>query len=170
MQQLLPLPQQTPAAEYGREPREYDERPVSRSITKASHRARAPGFEQRHTGKPTTHISNPPRAIQQAVQHPRVDSLVPLRGFAFQLIDDASPRRAVAPGEEAEGHGEEYQERHAALGRQTPEEESGQSGADGGYGSHGRGGKGEALVVAQVSEKGRRDNAGDVENGEQKGG
>ena len=56
------------------------------------------------------------------------------------------------------------------MRRQAPEEESGQSGADGGDGSYSRGRKGDVLVVAQIAEKGRGDNAGDVEEGKQKGG
>lgn len=105
----MPLPENAPPTEDRGETGEDDEWPVRGSIRKLAHRRQAASFQQLDTRKSAAHVSDASRTVEQAVEHAGVDGLVVLRSLAFQLVDDATPCRAVAAGEEAEGDGEEHQ-------------------------------------------------------------
>ncbi len=160
-----PLPEDAPAPQDRRQAREQDKRPIRRGVPKPANRNPAPGLQERETYKSTADIPNAASAVEQAIKHASINSLVPLGGFALQLVDHATPGGAVPTSEESKRSGEQKQQRQAPLGGKAPEQEDGQRRAQRRHGRHSRGGEGEVSVVAQIPEQRRGQDPGDVEHG-----
>lgn len=128
------------------------------------------GLEQAHAGDTADDVADAPRAVEHAKHHTGVEGLVAVGGLVLKLLAHAAEGGTVSAREEAEDDAEEGQDGHGAAGGEAPEEPHAQGGGDARQRGGRGGGEGVDAVVAQVAEEGAREDAGDVEEGEQQRG
>lgn len=130
-----------------------------------------PGLQEADAGDTANDVAHAAGPVEHAKDDAGVKGLVPGGRLPLELLADAAEGGAVPAGEEAKHHAEEGQGGHRPTpSRQAPEQPDAQGRGDAGQGRRGGRGQRAEPVVAQIAEKGTRQDTGNVEQGEQQRG